>query len=74
MAEPTTFTMTLVLDEDDYRDIQAEIALRQARGGAAMLPDGDSNLAGAYIAEAVRDLTDYRDLFSADRQREPPDA
>jgi hypothetical protein len=62
-------TMTLSLDEDDWEAIQAEIARRQAASHAAygetLLPEGDSCLAGALIAEMVRDLEDYRSLYNA---------
>lgn len=63
-----TRRMTLELDEADYDAIQAEIARRQARsraidpGGPTLLPDGESDLAGAILAECVRDLDDYRAL------------
>lgn len=59
-------TMTLVLDDADFDAIQAEIAHRQARSrrvdpaGPTILPDGESNLAGAILAECIRDLDDYR--------------
>ena len=54
--------MILELDEDDYRDIQAEITRRQVNSRkflvvplTELLPDGESNLAGAVLAEVVRD-------------------
>lgn len=56
----------LILDDLDFDTIQAEIAHRQVRSRAiapdspTILPDGDSNLAGAIMAEVVRDLNDYR--------------
>ncbi len=59
----------LECDDLDYDAIQKEIALRQARSRAiapnspTILPDGDSNLAGAIVAEMCRDLNDYRDLM-----------
>ena len=58
--------MTLELDDLDYATIQKEIAYRQARSrlidpqGPTIIPDGESCLAGALIAECIRDLTDYR--------------
>ena len=58
--------MTLELDNLDYATIQWEIAYRQARSrlidpkGPTLVPDGESCLAGALIAECIRDLTDYR--------------
>ena len=60
-------TMTLILDQLDYDAIQEEIAHRQARSRAicpespTILPDGESNLAGAIVAEMVRDLREYRE-------------
>lgn len=59
--------MELVLDELDYDTIQREIAHRQERSrweddGGTIIPEGDSDLAGAIIAEIIRDLDDYRDL------------
>lgn len=62
--------ITLQLDEDDYRDLQKEFAIRQLRRDAdgINLPDGESNLPGAMIGEIVRDLWDYRDLFDAKRK------
>ncbi|HYE70359.1 MAG TPA: hypothetical protein VD932_02425 [Aquabacterium sp.] len=67
-------TMTLILDDADYATIQEEITLRQTRARKlgtdtyGLLPDGESNLAGAILAECVRDLRDYRDLM--DKRRE----
>jgi hypothetical protein len=58
--------MTLELDVLDYATIQKEIAYRQARSrlidpqGPTLVPGGESCLAGALIAEAIRDLIDYR--------------
>jgi hypothetical protein len=61
-----TNRLVLELDEDDYRDIQREITRRQVRSRVALgepltesLPDGESNLAGAVLAEVVRDLWEY---------------
>ena len=63
----------LILDDDDFDAIQREIAHRQARSrwpdadGGTILPEGESNLAGAIVAEMVRELGEYRAMF--DRQR-----
>lgn len=61
-------TITLELDEDDWNTIQSELARRQSHRGAdgPSLPDGESNMNGAMIAEAIRDLNDYRDLWEAE--------
>lgn len=67
------FTMMLTLDELDYATIQKEIAHYQARSraidpkGPTILPDGDSCLAGAIIAESIRSLNEYREIN--DRRR-----
>lgn len=60
-------TIVLECDEDDWNAIQNELALRQARRDehGAMLPDGESNLPAAILAECCRDLIDYRALFDA---------
>lgn len=62
-----TRTITLVLDDLDYDAVQAEFARRQLCRDAhgVILPDGESNLSGALVAEMIRDLRDYRDLFEA---------
>lgn len=66
--------MELLLDDLDFDTIQAEIAHRQARSrliapnSPTILPDGESNLAGAIIAECVRDLAEYRTLWEANRR------
>lgn len=65
-------TMTLTLDEDDWNTIQDEISLRQVRSrklspdGSHCVPDGESCLAGAIIAEAIRDLDEYRSMHRTD--------
>lgn len=61
-------TITLELDEDDWDTIQGEIARRQSRRDkhGPLLPDGDSNMIGAMLAEAVRDLEEYRALWEAE--------
>lgn len=72
----------LILDDLDFDTIQAEITHRQVRSraidptGPTILPDGDSNLAGAILAEVVRDLAEYRAIYNEQRPRteEPPDA
>ncbi len=62
--------MTLELDQLDFDTIQNEIAQRQSRSrridpdGPTILPDGESCLAGAVIAEVIRDLNEYRDLYA----------
>lgn len=59
----------LVLDEEDWDTIQSEFARRQASriydgegGTQPNLPEGESNDAGAMVAEMVRDLEEYRSL------------
>lgn len=72
MSEKTTRTLVLELDDDDYDAIQREIAHRQARmrdARGTILPDGDSNLAGAIMAEVVRDLDEYRSMFDREGPR-----
>ena len=61
--------ITLELDELDWDTIQREFAKRQVRcrdEHGVILPDGDSDLAGALLAECVRDLEDYRELWEAE--------
>ena len=63
--------MTLELDEADFGTIQAELTLRQCRGrtrDGVVLPDSDSCLAGTMLAEVIRDLNEYRDLYAGDRE------
>lgn len=61
-------TITLTLDEEDFRTINAEIARRQKRSrwpdGGAIIPEGQSCIAGALLAEAIRDLDEYRSMYS----------
>ena len=72
----------LICDEDDWDAIQAEFARRQAHrmddgngGTQPILPDGESNLAGAIVGEMARDLEDYRDFYDEQHPtQEPPDA
>ncbi len=63
----------LDLDEQDWDTIQAEFSrrqggLRMSDGTLVSVPDGESNLAGAMLAEIVRDLNEYRDLFNSQRK------
>lgn len=70
MSERKPRTIVLELDEADYDTIQREIAHRQSRIRGVvgtLLPDGDSNLAGAIMAEVVRDLDEYRSMFDAQK-------
>jgi hypothetical protein len=61
-------TLTLVLDDDDERAVQAAMAERQRSSrwddsdGGVLLPEGDSDLPGAIIAEICRAYVDYRRL------------
>lgn len=65
----------LILDDDDFNAIQAEITHRQMRSrwddaeGGTVLPEGESNLAGALLAEVIRDLDDHRDLRGTNTKR-----
>lgn len=58
-----TRSIVLVLDELDYKAIKDELKLRDARP----LPGGESNKAGAKIAEMVRDIREYRELSAKPR-------
>lgn len=62
-------TITLELDEDDWNAIQKEIAIRQSRRDkdGPLLPDGESNMVGAMLAEVVRDLEEYRAAWEGER-------
>lgn len=68
-------TMTLTLDDDDYAAIQRAITHYQTtqrwddEEGGVMLPDGESCLAGAILAECCRDLEEYRALYNAEHPR-----
>ena len=55
--------MELELDDDDYRAVQEAIARRQAwrDEAGAILPDGGSNTAGAYLAEICRGWLEMRE-------------
>lgn len=57
-----TYTITLELDEDDYRDWIDESATYDE----SMLPDGDSNREGAIVGEIIRSLQEYRSLWEKD--------
>jgi hypothetical protein len=61
-------TIVLELDEDDWNTIQDELARAQAYRDkdGAILPEGESNLPGAIIGEAIRDLEEYRALWRAE--------
>lgn len=77
---PNLRRIDLILDDDDFDAIQAEITHRQVRSraidpdGPTILPDGDSNLAGAILAEVVRDLNDCRALREKEHPRDPEEA
>lgn len=72
-----TRQLVLELDELDWQTIHKYIADYQSRSakilavdgkiGPTILPDGDSNLAGAIMAECVRDLIKYRHLKHRNR-------
>lgn len=73
----------LELDELDYDVVQGYIADFQAKSarihamsgvqsGEAILPDGESNMVGAIIAECVRDLLEYRELWDAEHGKDAP--
>ena len=51
-----TRTMTITLDDDDYRAVQEAIARRQAMrvDGQAIIDPGESDTAGTYLAEICR--------------------
>jgi hypothetical protein len=65
-------TIELELDEEDYDAVQDAIALYQSLarvpGYPTILPDGDSNLAGAILAQICRGWADYWEK----RMRDPP--
>jgi hypothetical protein len=55
--------LVLELDEDDWDAIQEAIARRQAwrhADGGPLLPDGESNTAGAVLAEICRGWVEYQ--------------
>jgi hypothetical protein len=49
-------TMTIILDDDDYRAVQEAISRRQSwrLDGQALIEPGGSDIAGAYLAEICR--------------------
>ena len=57
----------LECDDADYDTIQAEFARQQQfrDKDGTLLPDGDSNLSGAMVAEAIRNLEEYRQLWES---------
>lgn len=60
-------TIILELDEDDWNTVQNEFS-RQQRfrdEDGPILPDGTSNLQGAMVAEAIRNLEEYRSMWEA---------
>ncbi len=67
----TTRTMTLTLDDEDFDAIQKAITEYQLvsrnvyPNADESLPEGESCLAGAIIAELIRDLNDYRAAWEA---------
>lgn len=80
---PNLRRIELILDDDDFDTIQKEITHRQVRErwddeqGGTVLPEGDSNLAGAILAEVIRDLDEYRSIYESKNPRtkqEPPNA
>ncbi len=60
--------MELILDAADARAVhQAFAAMQLCRDkDGVILADGDSNLAGAMVAEMVRDWLEYRAIFQVD--------
>ena len=57
--------LEIIMDEDDYRDLQKEFARRQAR--SQPLPEGESDIRGAMIGEIVRDLVEYRWMWNSEK-------
>lgn len=61
--------LSLELDIDDWDTIQSEIAHQQAVArvdGVIISAEGDSNIVGAMLAEAIRDLVQYRTWWEAE--------
>lgn len=62
--------LVLDLDQIDFDTIQNEIARRQALSRKlapnepTIVPEGESCLAGALIAESIRDLDEYRSIYA----------
>lgn len=58
----------LLVDDDDFRDIQKEFARMQSlRVGLPDAEDGAS-LAGRMVGEIVRGLWEYRALYNSERR------
>lgn len=54
----------LILDEFDYETVRTEIDFRngdEEPGG--LPPEGESNAVGAIVAQLVREINEYRDLY-----------
>lgn len=68
----STTTITLECDELDAATINAAIADWQVRtrwaSGSVMLPDGEGNLAGRIVAELIRGLNEYREMYDSEHQ------
>ena len=61
-------TITLIVDEDDFRDINAAIARRQSR---RIMPDeGGGNLTGRVIAEICRGWMERLDADKGENDAE----
>lgn len=64
-----TRPLILELDEADWETVQSFVADYQAknhhRDGGTIVPEGESNLVGAIVAEAVRNMLEYRQMFAA---------
>lgn len=60
-------TIVLELDQEDFDTIQEEFARHQLCRDehGVCLPDGTSNLAGAMVAESIRNLEEYRAVWEA---------
>jgi hypothetical protein len=56
----------LLVDDDDFNAIQKEFALRQVQDRG--LPDSEegASLAGRMVAEIIRDLKEYRELWRSE--------
>ena len=59
----------LLVDDDDFREIQLEFTMRQKM--RRELPDAErgSSISGRMVGEIVRDLTEYRSLWIAEHTR-----
>lgn len=58
--KPPTRTLTLELDQLDYDVIQQAIAYRQTY---RVLPDGDGNMVGRYVAEVCRGFLEMKGVI-----------